>query len=71
MNEMTDFARDIFMPIQARASYRDGMAKSLARIVTDLVNEHESLLKAECDGDTVTVRERGGPMAFEFVVRPL
>jgi hypothetical protein len=35
--------------------------KSLARIIAALVNENEPLLKAEQDGTTVTVRERGGP----------
>jgi hypothetical protein len=50
--------------------YRKGEAKSLARIVADLINDNEPLLKAEADQATVTVRERGGPGAFSINVCP-
>lgn len=42
--------------------------KSLARIIADLLNENEPLLKAEADGATVTVRERGGYAVMRFTV---
>jgi len=70
MNAMPDFA-DILAPIQAARSYRDRMAGSLASILADLINENEPLLKAELNGDEITVTERGGGLAFEISVAPL
>jgi hypothetical protein len=34
--------------------------RALARIVADLLNRNEPLLKAECDGVEIKVSERGG-----------
>lgn len=45
--------------------------KSLAKIITDLLNSHEPLLVAECDGSNVTVRERGGSWVGRFMVQSI
>jgi hypothetical protein len=42
--------------------------RSLARIIAGLINENEPLLKAEADGSTVTVRERGGPATMTVTI---
>jgi hypothetical protein len=55
-------------PEVAQATIARVQCKSLARIITDLIADHEPLLKAECDGATVTVRERGGPGVMRFTV---
>jgi hypothetical protein len=47
------------------------MAESLAEIVTDLLNRHEPLLKAECDGVEITVTEKGGSLAFSLCIEPI
>lgn len=69
MNDMTDIIHDM-LTIQERASYRLGMADKLAGIITDLLNEHEPLLKATRDGTDITVAEKGGALAFSIAVEP-
>jgi hypothetical protein len=67
MNALTDVMA-IFSGTESRLA--ELQAKSLARIVADLINDNEPLLKAEADQATVTVRERGGPGAFSINVCP-
>jgi hypothetical protein len=42
--------------------------KSLARVIAGLIADNEPLLKAEADGATVIVQERGGPMVMRVTV---
>jgi hypothetical protein len=51
-----------------RATMSSLACKSLAATIAGLIAEHEPMLKAECDGATVTVREVGGSMAMRFTV---
>jgi hypothetical protein len=67
MNSMPDFT-DILRPIRERISYRNGMANKLASIIADLLNANEPLLKAEADGDIITVIERGGGLVFAVTI---
>lgn len=46
-------------PEVARKTLGRIRCRSLAQIVTKLINENEPLLHAEVDGPVVTVRERG------------
>ena len=71
MNAMPDFVRDILTPVQMRQSYRDGMAKKLAGIIAELLNEHEPLLRATVEGTEITVSEKGGPMSFTMNVEAM
>lgn len=43
-------------------------ARSLAHIIAALVNENEPMLKAEADGATVTISERGGGAAMRLTI---
>lgn len=43
--------------------------KSLAGIIAGLLAEHEPLLRAEADGSSVIVRERGGPGVFRVSIK--
>jgi hypothetical protein len=43
-------------------------AKSLASIIADLVNANEPMLKAQADGETVTVSERGGGAVMRVTI---
>jgi hypothetical protein len=45
-------------------------AKSLARIITNLINENEPLLKADADGTVIAIDERGGTGGFVVTVTP-
>lgn len=45
--------------------------KTLASIIAKLLAESEPMLKAEADGATVIVRERGGPRVFKVTVESL
>ena len=45
--------------------------RTLASIIAKLIVENEPLLKAECDGATVTVRERGGSCVMRVSVEAL
>jgi hypothetical protein len=47
---------------------RSVRCKSLAALIAGLIAEHEPMLKAECDGATVTVREVGGNGTMRFTV---
>jgi hypothetical protein len=47
---------------------RSVRCKSLAALIAGLIAEHEPMLKAECDGATVTVREVGGSGTMCFTV---
>lgn len=42
--------------------------KSLAALIVGLIAEHEPMLRAECDGTSVIVREVGGGGAMCFTV---
>ena len=44
--------------------------RSLARIIADLINENEPMLRATHDGSTVTVAERCGPARMTFTIEP-
>lgn len=55
--------------ISAPVRISEANNRSLAGIITSLINENEPLLKAEQDGTTVTVRERGGPAVMVVEVR--
>lgn len=50
----------IMEPEVVRSTLAAGRERSLANIIAALLNENEPLLKAEHNGATVTVRERGG-----------
>jgi hypothetical protein len=45
-------------------------AHSLGRIVTDLINEHEPMLRAEWNGATVIVCELGGKPILKIAITP-
>lgn len=55
-------------PEVVQSALASANCRSLARIIAALVNENEPLLKAEHDGATVTVRERGGAAVMSFTV---
>lgn len=60
---------DVLGPfLDAPAKLAAANNRSLARIIGELINEHEPLLKAETDGATVIVRERGGPAVMRVTV---
>jgi hypothetical protein len=42
--------------------------KSLAATLAGLIAEHEPMLRAECDGATVSVRDLGGSATMTFTV---
>lgn len=46
-------------PEVLRADLERIKCKSLAGLIAKLIAENEPMLRAECDGDTVTVREIG------------
>lgn len=60
----TDQFAEIFDAAKARQSLARAQEQSLAKIIADLLNENESLLQAEADGNEIIVRERGGFLAF-------
>lgn len=55
-------------PEVAQATIGRVQCKSLAACVAGLIADHEPLLKAEYNGATVTVRERGGPAVMRFTI---
>jgi len=59
---------DHLMEFFDRSALGRSNCRSLAKIITDLVNANEPLLRAQCDGATVTVAERGGPSSMTFTV---
>lgn len=57
-------------PEVLRADFAHIQAKSLARIIANLITENEPLLKAEADGTVIAVDERGGSGGFVVTVTP-
>jgi hypothetical protein len=55
-------------PEVTKAALARIQCKSLATIVTALINDSEPMLKAEQDGETVTVRVRDGSATMRFTV---
>jgi hypothetical protein len=69
MSTQPDFTTDVLKPLIGQsAAWQRQMAVSLADIITDLLNEHEPLLKATRDGTEITVSEKGGPLVFTVTV---
>jgi hypothetical protein len=74
MRLVTDFCEQFGIPAVfpepevARADLARIRCKSLAGCIAKLIAEHEPMLKAEADGATVVVRERGGSAAMRFTV---
>ena len=58
----------IMEPEVVQSTLAAGRERSLANIIAALLNENEPLLKAEHNGKTVTVRERGGGAMLRFHV---
>jgi hypothetical protein len=67
MTAMAPFA-DILQSVDNRVSYQLRMAESLARIIADLLNDNEPLLRATRDGTEITVSEKGGPLMFTVTI---
>jgi len=73
---LRSFAAEFGVPLHlvepevVRADLARIQAKSLARIIADLINANEPLLKAEADGEVIAVDERGGNGGFVVTVTP-
>jgi hypothetical protein len=55
-------------PEVTRKAVASVQCRSLAAVIAELLNDNEPLLKAEANGASVTVRERGGPATMTFTV---
>jgi predicted component of type VI protein secretion system len=72
MNAREMFGLSLLVPEPevATAQLSQIKCRSLAQIISAAITEHEPLLKADCNGATVTVRERGGNSVMRFTVEP-
>lgn len=67
---LAEFGALLPEPEVLRADLAQIQARSLARIIANLINENEPLLKAEADGTVLSVDERGGTGGFVVTVSP-